>query len=165
MLGLVALLFGIATSIEVHQMNEAWKTTPTQVVVQEAQTSISGLKSLLDKSLDSWTKEYGSGVAVQDGVWKWVFGRMEVRAFFVGKDKLASFVTVTVPYGRPQLTLAEAKQIAASLGLKNPKQNPADRLRVEWGKEGDKVSADYDGNEGEHSLQITTSLFKLGPGP
>jgi hypothetical protein len=124
MLGLGAVLFLIATSIEVHQINEAWKTPPSPVAMQRAEKSISGLKSLLDKPLDSWINKYGSGVAIQDGVWKWGFGRMEVQAFFVGKDKLASFATVTVPYGRPQLTLAEAKQIVAYLGLKNPKQNP-----------------------------------------
>jgi hypothetical protein len=87
---------------------------------------------------------------------------MEIKAFFTGENKLASFVFITVPYGQNQLTLEEAKQIAASLGLKDPKKNRAGRLTTQWGKEGDQVSANFNGKEGEHSLQITTNLFKLG---
>jgi hypothetical protein len=125
--------------------------------------SISELKSLLNKPSNVWAERYGKGTAELEGVWKWEVDRMEVKAFFLGEKKLASFVVITVPYGQRQLTLAEAKQIVTVLGLTKPKTNPTDRLTTEWGKEGDQVSAVFDGNEGEHSLQVTTSLYKFGP--
>lgn len=126
--------------------------------------SISELKSLLNKPFNVWAERYGKGTAELEGVWKWEVGRMEVKAFFLGEKKLASFVFITVPYGQSQLTLAEAMQIVAILGLTKPKTNPVNRLTTEWGKEGDQVSGVFDGNEGEHSLKITTSLYKIGPG-
>jgi hypothetical protein len=125
--------------------------------------SISELKSLLNKPFNVWVERYGTGTAELEGVWKWEVGRMEVKAFFLGEKKLASFVAITVPYGQSQLTLAEAKQIVAIFGLTKSKTNPVDRLTTEWGKEGDQVSAVFNGNEGKHSLAITTSLYKLGP--
>ena len=131
---------------------------------QNRKESISELKSLLNKPFNVWVERYGTGTAEIEDVWKWEVGRVEVKAFFLGEKKLASFVAITVPYGQSQLTLAEAKQIVAIFGLTKSKTNPVDGLTTEWGKEGDQVSALFDGNEGEHSLAITTSLYKIRPG-
>lgn len=144
--------------------NAARKSLPAPLARQNRKESISELKSLLNKPFNVWVERYGTGTAEIEDVWKWEVGRVEVKAFFLGEKKLASFVAITVPYGQSQLTLAEAKQIVAIFGLTKSKTNPVDGLTTEWGKEGDQVSALFDGNEGEHSLAITTSLYKIRPG-
>jgi hypothetical protein len=162
----VVLVIGVWTSVEVLA-NMRSKESPSAGLVpanEAAKGNILTLRPQLNKPIELWQKAYGPGVRVQDGVWKWTFGRIEVQAFFIGDSKVASFLTVMVPYGQNQLTLSEAKQIVASLGLKNGKKSPVDPLTIQWGKEGDEISAQYDGNKGEDSLQIQTSLYKFGLG-
>jgi hypothetical protein len=125
---------------------------------KELKGGLADVKLFLNQPLNVWTEHYGEGVTLNEVSREWVFGRWELMVIYTGEKKLVGYVFLDAKEGKNQFTLREAKQIMASLSVLNSKNDSYDKAAADFGKEGDEISAVYDGNEGEHTLTIRTML-------
>jgi hypothetical protein len=76
-----------------------------------------------DQPVSAWTKTWGMGFhnadipASQGYALAWFFKRVAVAVTFTGHPLIATEVDIQANNGKPRLTLAEASQIAQTLGL------------------------------------------------
>ena len=108
--------------------------------------ALSQVKILLGKPLDDWEKVYGSRYGsgtVNARAKNWQVGCFWITGDFTGEPAVATRVRIASQDGKPDLTLAEAKQIVASVGLIANKPDPDDKTFVDWGNQRDPISASF----------------------
>jgi hypothetical protein len=108
--------------------------------------SLSKIYILLGKPLSDWEKVYGSNyqtALINERAKNWEIGRFWITGDFTGDSAVATRVRIASKDGEPELTLAEAKQIVASIGLVESKPDPDDSTFIDWGKQSDPISASF----------------------
>jgi hypothetical protein len=122
--------------------------------------ALSQIKILLGRPLDDWEKADGSRYesgTVNERAKNWQIGRFWITSDFTGEPAVATRIRIASQGGKPDLTLAEAKQIVASVGLFASKPDPDDKTFVDWGNQGDPISASFATDD--RVLEILSSCY------
>jgi hypothetical protein len=123
---------------------------------------ITGIKLFLNQEPASWIKYYGNtGYQNPAGPnYLWYVGRFQLRVGFDRKSHKGDSVNLSAQPCQPVLTLAEAKKLMASLGLKTFSPNFSRPNSGTWGHPDDPICARYQGDESDdHVLVIETALL------
>lgn len=123
---------------------------------------ITGIKLFLNQEPASWIKYYGNtGHQNPAGPnYLWYVGRFQLRVGFDRKSHKGDSVNLSAQPCQPVLTLAEAKKLMASLGLKTFSPNLSRPNSGTWGHPDDPICARYQGDESDdHVLVIETALL------
>jgi hypothetical protein len=128
------------------------------ILQKEIKGGLADVKLFLNQPLNVWTEHYGEGVMLNEASREWIFGRWELMVIYTGENKLVGYVFLDAKEVKNQLTLREAKQIMASLGVTNSRSDSYDKTATDFANEGDQISGIYNGSKGEYTLTIRTTL-------